>query len=295
MKRREFITLLGGAAATWPLAASAQQPGERMRRVGVLVALPEDDANMKARLAALRQGLERRGWSDGRNIRIDYRHAPAGNHVQALAKELVALQPDVLVAHTVTPAAALQRETREIPIVFVSIGDPIGFGFINSLSRPGGNFTGLTTFERSIAGKWFSMLRVCPGTSSRITKFSEHEADRCEAQECQRLAIEVLPILGKPSAAVEPGDGALDNPTAGKHHESLGVIERLMISVSSCGRSFVSARVDQQGVSRFVIVSVDAQTVVRIGVDLAPFECECLLAAIMQRLDSYAPHSSVRA
>ena len=91
--RREFITLLGGAAAAWPLAARAQQPGERMRRVGVLVALPEDDANMKARVAALRQGLERRGWSDGRNIRIDYRHALAGNHVQALAKELVALQP----------------------------------------------------------------------------------------------------------------------------------------------------------------------------------------------------------
>ena len=158
MKRREFITFLGGAAAAWPLGARAQQ-GERMRRVGVLVALPEDDANMKARLAALRQGLERRGWSDGRNIRIDYRHAPAGNHVQRLAKELVALQPDVLVAHTVTPAAALQRETREIPIVFVSIGDPIGSGFVNTLSRPGGNFTGLTTFEPSIAGKWFSMLK----------------------------------------------------------------------------------------------------------------------------------------
>jgi len=158
MRRRAFIAMAGGAAAAWPLVARAQQ-GERMRRIGVLVALPEDDANMKARLAALRQGLERRSWSDGRNIRIDYRHAPAGNHVQALAKELVALQPDVLVAHTVTPAAALQRETREIPIVFVSIGDPIGSGFINSLSRPGGNFTGLTTFEPSIAGKWFSMLK----------------------------------------------------------------------------------------------------------------------------------------
>ena len=167
MMRREFIGLFGGAAAGWPLVARAQQ-GERMRRIGVLVALPEDDANMKARLAALRQGLERRGWADGRNIRIDYRHAPAGDRVQALAKELVAMQPDVLLAHTVTPAAALQRETREIPIVFVSIGDPIGSGFINTLSRPGGNFTGLTTFEPSIAGKWFSMLKdVTPQIRSR--------------------------------------------------------------------------------------------------------------------------------
>ena len=131
---------------------------------------------MKARVAALRQGLERRGWSDGRNIRIDYRHALQAIMCRRWRKSLLPCSPDVLVAHTVTPAAALQRETREIPIVFVSIGDPIGSGFINSLSRPGGNF-GLTTFERSIAGKWFSMLRVCPGTSSRITKFSEHEAD----------------------------------------------------------------------------------------------------------------------
>jgi putative ABC transport system substrate-binding protein len=160
MKRRQFMTLLGGAAAplAMPFAPRAQQP-DRARRIGVLVGLAEDDANMKARLAALRQGLERRGWSEGRNIRIDYRYAPAGAHVQTLAKELVALQPDVILAHTVTPAAALQSESRTVPIVFVSIGDPIGSGFIASLARPGGNFTGLTTFEPSIAGKWFSMLK----------------------------------------------------------------------------------------------------------------------------------------
>ena len=157
MRRREFITLLGGAAA-WPIPMRAQQP-ERMRSIGVLVGVAEDDANMIARLTALRQGLARRGWSEGRNIRIDYRYAPAGARVQALANELVALQPDVILAHTVTVAAALQKESRTIPIVFVSLSDPIGSGFIDSLARPGGNLTGLTTFEPSIAGKWLSMLK----------------------------------------------------------------------------------------------------------------------------------------
>lgn len=104
-------------------------------------------------------GLARRGWSEGRNIRIDYRYAPAGANAQTLAKELVASQPDVILGHTVTIAAALQRETRTIPVVFVSLADPIGSGFVNSLARPGGNMTGLMTFEPSIAGKWCSMLK----------------------------------------------------------------------------------------------------------------------------------------
>ena len=158
MRRREFITFVGGAAAMWPVASRAQQ-SERMRSIGVLVGLAADDANMIARLTALRQGLTRRGWSEGRNIRIDYRYAPAGARVQALANELVALQPDVIVAHTATVAAALQRESRTIPIVFVSLSDPIGSGFIESLARPGGNLTGLTTFEPGIASKWLSMLK----------------------------------------------------------------------------------------------------------------------------------------
>src|SRR5215207_3893342 len=114
---------------------------------------------MIARLTALREGLARRGWSEGRNIRINFRYAPAGARAQALANELVALQPDVILAHTVTVAAALQRETSTIPIVFVSLSDPIGSGFIASLARPGANLTGLTTFEPSIAGKWVLMLK----------------------------------------------------------------------------------------------------------------------------------------
>jgi ABC-type uncharacterized transport system substrate-binding protein len=142
------------------VAARAQQQ-DAVRRIGVLA---ENDANMIARLAALRQGLARRGWSEGRNIRIDYRYAPAGANAQTLAKELVASQPDVILAHTVTIAASLQKESRTIPIVFVSLADPIGSGFISSLARPGGNMTGLMTFEPSIAGKWCSLLKeVNPG------------------------------------------------------------------------------------------------------------------------------------
>jgi ABC-type uncharacterized transport system substrate-binding protein len=157
MRRRKFIELLAGLVF-WPLAARAQQV-DRMRHIGVLVGLPADDVNMKARLTALRQGLERRGWSEDRNIRIDFRYAPAGANIQALAKEVVQSQPDVILAHTVTIVAALQRESRTVPIVFVSVADPIGSGFITSLARPGGNLTGLITFEPSIAGKWFSMLK----------------------------------------------------------------------------------------------------------------------------------------
>jgi putative ABC transport system substrate-binding protein len=157
MRRRQFITLIGGAV-TWPLTTRAQQP-EGQRRIGVLVGLAEDNPNMVERLTALRQGLARRGWSEGRNIRIDYRYAPAGANAQTLAKELVALQPDAILAHTVTIAAAVQKETRAIPIIFVSLADPVGAGFIASLARPGSNMTGLTTFEESIAGKWVSMLK----------------------------------------------------------------------------------------------------------------------------------------
>jgi ABC-type uncharacterized transport system substrate-binding protein len=135
VKRREFITLLGGAAAAWPLAARAQQ-AERMRRIGVLMGLAEGQET-RARLAAFRQGLEKRGWSEGRNVRIDYRFAPASAQMQVLAKELVALQPDVIFAHSTPVTAALQRESSTIPIVFAAITDPVGSGFVASLPRPG--------------------------------------------------------------------------------------------------------------------------------------------------------------
>jgi putative ABC transport system substrate-binding protein len=163
IRRREFVTLLGGAAAAWPLVASAQQP-ERVRRIGVLVGLAEDDPEGKARLAAFRQGLERLGWSEGRNVRIDYRYAPASAGAQMLAKELVALQPDAIFAQGTPLTAALQRESRAIPVVFVGVSDPISSGLIASLPRPGGNFTGMLLYEASTTGKWLAMLKeMVPG------------------------------------------------------------------------------------------------------------------------------------
>jgi putative tryptophan/tyrosine transport system substrate-binding protein len=163
MRRREVIAGVGVFAAVWPSATLAQQ-AHRVRRIGWLVGLSADDPGMKPRLAALDKELERLGWLEGRTVRIDRRYAPGGARAEELAKELVALQPDVILGHTVSVTAALQRHTRAIPIVFVSVGDPLGAGFIGNLARPDGNLTGLMTFEAGISGKWVAMLKeVMPG------------------------------------------------------------------------------------------------------------------------------------
>ena len=166
MRRRDFIALLGGAALAWPLAAPAQQ-ADRVRRIGVLAASADDDPEMKARLAAFRQRLEKRGWSEGRNVQIEIRFA-AGEKFEPLARELVATQPDVILAHTTPVATALQRESRTIPIVFVNVSDPIGSGFIATLARPGGNFTGVLLYEPGIVGKWLAMLKEIAPRLERV-------------------------------------------------------------------------------------------------------------------------------
>jgi putative ABC transport system substrate-binding protein len=155
MKRREFITLLGGTAVAWPLAGRAQQT----RRIGVMIALPEDDPELKKWLAAFRQGLEKLGWSEGRNVQIDYRFAPAGARASERAKELLALQPDLVLAFSTPVTAAFQRDTPTVPIVFIGIADAVGQGFVASLAQPGGNLTGLTMYEASVTGKWLGMLK----------------------------------------------------------------------------------------------------------------------------------------
>jgi putative tryptophan/tyrosine transport system substrate-binding protein len=149
MNRRQMIAALGGAAA-WPLAARAQQPGG-LRRIGVLAGLAEDDPEMTARLAGFRQGLQKRGWSEGRNVRMDTRFAPdsSADQAQVQAKELIALQPDVILAQATPVVAALQRESSAIPIVFAGVADPIGSGFVLSLPRPGRNITGVMLYEAS--------------------------------------------------------------------------------------------------------------------------------------------------
>ena len=159
MKRREFITLLGGAAAARPLAARAQQ-SDGMRRIGVLTAFTADDLESQARIAAFQQGLQKLGWTDGGNVRIDTRWAAGDVDLfRRYAAELVALAPDVILANGALALRPLQEVTRTLPIVFVNVPDPVGAGFVASLARPGGNSTGFTSFEYSLASKWLELLK----------------------------------------------------------------------------------------------------------------------------------------
>jgi len=164
MRRREFISLLGGAA-TWPLAARAQQ-NDRIRRIGIIPPTMENDPETRARLAAFRQALAQLGWEEGRNIRFDYRW-PGGDAelMKVHAMELVASAPDLILTGITPAVQALKRETRSIPIVFANVADPIGSGLVPSLAKPGGNVTGFTAVEYDIVGKWLELLKeLAPGT-----------------------------------------------------------------------------------------------------------------------------------
>ena len=192
MRRREFISLVASAAAVWPLPGHAQQ-ADRVRRIGVLMPFSESDAEGKLELAGFAQQLQDLGWADGRNLRIDYRWS-AGDpaRMQTLAKELIALQPDVIFARSTPVMAALLKQTRTIPLVFAVVSDPVGEGFVASLARPGGNATGFTNAESSLTGKWLGLLKeimpsinrvafifdpkVAPGGGSYYTKLVESAA-----------------------------------------------------------------------------------------------------------------------
>src|SRR6516225_4452735 len=165
MKRRKFITLLGSAAA-WPLVARAQQP-ERMRRIGVLMSRAADDPQAQARLAAFQQALQQLGWNDGRNVRIDIRwHESDADRARTYAQELIALAPDIFLADATPSVTALQHATRTLPIVFAAALDPVGAGFVDSLSRPGGDVTGFMAFEYGFSGKWLELLKqIAPQTT----------------------------------------------------------------------------------------------------------------------------------
>jgi putative ABC transport system substrate-binding protein len=206
MRRREFITLLGGAAATWPLAAHAQQPG-RMARVGYLVSNSEGDAG--ARNAAFREALEKLGWTDGRNIRIDYRWGVTSpERVRATAAELVGLAPNVILAQGSPISEALRRETRTIPIVFVSVTDPLGSGLVDSMAHPGGNLTGFVNYEFAIGGKWLQLLKeVAPGIKRVLVIVAP--GGNIGSQGLLRTVEAAAPVLGVQlvvtSAADAPG------------------------------------------------------------------------------------------
>jgi putative ABC transport system substrate-binding protein len=158
MKRREFIALLGSAAAALPLAARAQQP-ERMRRIGVLITLAADDPEAQARIGAFLQGMQEFGWTLGRNVRIDYRWARDVNSISRYATELVALAPDVILANANPSVVALQRATPSVPIVFVAVTDPVAASFVENLARPGSNATGFSTGEYGTSAKWLELLK----------------------------------------------------------------------------------------------------------------------------------------
>jgi putative tryptophan/tyrosine transport system substrate-binding protein len=166
VNRREFITLFGGAAAAWPLAARAQR-GERVRRIGVLTNLAADDAEGQVRNTAFAQALAQLGWAVGENLQIEHRWAAGdGDRIRRHAAELVALTPDVILTTGAAGVAPLLQATRTVPVVFVLVPDPVGSGFVDSLARPGGNATGFVQFEYGISGKWLELLKeIAPGVA----------------------------------------------------------------------------------------------------------------------------------
>jgi putative ABC transport system substrate-binding protein len=173
IRRREFITLLGGAAAAWPQAARAQQ-GDRVRRIGVLTPVDENDPEMKRRISLFTQALADLGWTDGRNMRMDLRWGRGdSNRIRALAQELVGLQPDIILTSGTPPTAAVQRETRTIPIVFANVSDPVASGLVPRLNQPGGNLTGFANLEASLGGKWLELLsEIAPGLKRAAIMFN---------------------------------------------------------------------------------------------------------------------------
>ena len=206
MQRREFILLLGGAAATWPLAARAQQ-AERMRRVGVLMPFAKDNPEAQARFAAFLQELQKLGWTESRNLQIEYRWDTGD--LRKAATELVTLSPDVIVAYTTPAVAALQPATRTVPIVFVQVADPVTAGFVASLAKPGGNITGFTPFEYSIGAKWLELLKEIaphvtrvgvirdPTSTSSIGQFAAIQSAT------RSFGVEVSPLGGRDARDIE--------------------------------------------------------------------------------------------
>jgi putative ABC transport system substrate-binding protein len=206
MRRREFIAGLGGAAA-WPLAARAQ-PAERVRRIGVLTTLDENEPLAKSQRSAFTQALVDLGWIDGRNVRMEFRQAGDDiNRMRALAQELVGLQPDVLVTGSTVTTAALQRETRTIPIVLGGVGDPVASGLVTALSQPGGNITGFALLEASMGGKWLELLtEIAPGLKRAAIMFNPDTGPASlyvSSFEAAARSFKVVPVIAPVHSDVE--------------------------------------------------------------------------------------------
>jgi putative ABC transport system substrate-binding protein len=208
VRRREFITLVSGAAAAWPLAARAQQ-GERVRRIGVLMHLAADDPEGQARFAAFLQGLQQFGWTDGNNLRVDTRWGANNADRGRYAAELVALAPDVILASTTPAMMALQQSTRTVSVVFANVADPVGAGFVESLARPGGNATGFTPYEYSISVKWLELLKqIAPNvTRAAVIRDAANPAGIGMFAVIQSAAssfgVELSPIVARDGSEIE--------------------------------------------------------------------------------------------
>jgi len=254
--RRDVMPLIAGgvAAAAWPLAARAQQP-ERMRRIGVLMALAEGDSEASTRLAAFQQRLEQRGWSEGSNVHLDVRYGgTSAEQYPRLADELVAAQPDAILAHATPVAIALQHASREIPIVFVNVSDPIGSGLVASLARPGGNLTGLLLYEEGITGKWLAMLKEIAPQLARAAVMANPKTTPFDYfLRAAATAIELVPspvetaadierVIG--SFAREPNGGLVLLPDASsiRHRDLIiSLAAQYRMPAVYAGRFFVAA------------------------------------------------------
>ena len=208
MRRREFLTLLGGAAAWWPLAAKAQQP-DAMRRVGVLMVFAESDPEGQARAKAFQQKFQDLGWTDGRNVRIEYRWVSDLDRIRTFAAELVRQTPDVILAYSNPVLAALRRETRSIPIVFVQVTNPVGGGFVASLAHPGGNITGFSQYEFAIGGKWLDTLKEIAPDTKRVAVILNPDNPTASGYlgaieaVAPSLGVQVTPTAGRDAADIE--------------------------------------------------------------------------------------------
>jgi putative ABC transport system substrate-binding protein len=241
MQRREFIALIGGAAVAWPVAARGQRP-ERVRRIGILIPLAENDAEAQTEVAAFREALRRLGWINGRNARIDTRWAGSdARRIRTHAKELVGLHPDVILARTTAVTAALLKETGTIPIVFVGPSDPVGAGFAASMARPGGNATGFTNVEASLGGKWVEVLKEINPRIARIAVLFDPNTSpgggsyylRLVQDGARSIAVQTIAIPVHDAAEIEralepfsraPNGGLLVTPDVTTHNNRALII-----------------------------------------------------------------------
>ena len=208
MRRRDFIKIVAGSTIAWPLAAHAQQPGP-MRRIGVLMPFAKDDAEGQARVTAFIQELQRLGWTEGRNLQIEYRWETSDPELRKAATELVALSPDVIFVTTTPPTALLQQATQTVPIVFAQVADPVSAGFVDSLAKPGGNLTGFTNVEYDVGTKWLELLREIVPSTTHVGVIRDPSVTASIAQfaaiqsAARNFGIEVIPLGGRNAKEIE--------------------------------------------------------------------------------------------